>query len=58
MHFSAKAAEMIHFAESTLLVYPDGSVLSVPPVTFESLCRLGMMLFFPNALILATTIDK
>ena len=32
---------MIHFAEATLHVYPDGSVLSVPPVTFESLCRLG-----------------
>lgn len=39
--FSANAADMIHFAEATLHVYPDGSVLSVPPVTFESLCRLG-----------------
>ncbi len=48
LSFSASAADMIHFAEATLLVYSDGAVLSVPPASFDSLCRLGMALLFSN----------
>ena len=39
---SANGGEILHFEESNALVYEEGLILHVPPVSLEALCDLDL----------------